>query len=119
MQSHVDYFCVESNGLIVALSSAEMDVKNRNVEMTDFTTDIEWRGRRLATHLLAHMEEEMLARSIVTAYTISRAASYPINVTFASMGYLFGGVLVNNTHIAGQIENMFVWHKRLGGGDFK
>jgi putative beta-lysine N-acetyltransferase len=113
MHSHVAYFCVERGGQIVALSSAEMDEKNGNVEMTDFATDISWRGRRLATLLLAHMEDAMLQKGLFTAYTISRAASYSINVTFSSMGYSFGGLLVNNTNIAGQIESMTVWYKSL------
>jgi putative beta-lysine N-acetyltransferase len=114
MQSHVAYFCAEHRGRIVALSSAEMDEKNGNVEMTDFATHPHWRGRRLATHLLRHMEKEMQRRDIFTAYTISRAASYAINVTFSTMGYTYGGLLINNTNIGGQIESMVVWHKRLG-----
>jgi putative beta-lysine N-acetyltransferase len=113
MRSHVTYFSAEHNGRIVALSSAEIDEKNGNVEMTDFATHPHWQGRRLATHLLLHMEKAMQRRDIFTAYTISRATSYAINITFSSMGYTYGGLLINNTNIGGQIESMVVWHKRL------
>ncbi len=114
MRSHVVYFCAEERGRIVALSSAEMDEGNLNVEMTDFATDVAWRGRRLASHLLFRMEAEIRRRGILTAYTISRAISHGINITFSSMGYAYGGLLINNTNISGQIESMTVWHKRLG-----
>jgi putative beta-lysine N-acetyltransferase len=113
MASHVAYFCIDHGGRIIALSSAEMDEVNGNVEMTDFATHADWRGRHLATLLLSRMEEAMRHKAMYTAYTISRASSYAINVTFASMGYTLGGVLVNNTHIAGQIESMTVWYKCL------
>ena len=113
MTSHVDYFLVEENKTVAALSSAEMDLDNRNVEMTDFATHEAYRGRRLAVHLLAHMEQAMKARGMACAYTIARAISYPMNLTFARLGYDHGGLLTNNTNISGQIETMAVWHKRL------
>jgi beta-lysine N6-acetyltransferase len=113
MRSHVVYFAVETGGEIVALSSSEMDEENRNVEMTDFATRPDQRGQKLATHLLNVMEEAMQKRSIACAYTIARAASFPINITFSSSGYAFGGRLINNTNISGQIESMTVWYKAL------
>jgi hypothetical protein len=44
-------------------------------------------------------------------YTIARAISVGMNITFARCGYDFGGTLVNNTQIAGRIESMNVWYK--------
>ena len=113
MASHVDYFLVEDRGVIAALSSAEMDIENRNVEMTDFATHPRYRGRRLAVHLLAHMETAMQRKGIISAYTIARAVSYPMNLTFARRGFVFGGLLINNTNISGGMESMTVWHKPL------
>jgi putative beta-lysine N-acetyltransferase len=113
MASHVVYFAVVARDEIVALSSSEMDTGNRNVEMTDFATRPDERGRGLASYLLEEMERAMIEKKIPCAYTISRAASYPINITFSSMGYTYGGRLVNNTNISGQIESMTVWYKRL------
>ncbi|MBW2569041.1 MAG: putative beta-lysine N-acetyltransferase [Deltaproteobacteria bacterium] len=113
MHTHVVYFGVEIEGKLVALSSAEMDESSQNVEMTDFATCSAWRGNGFAYHLLKCMEEEMKTRGIKTAYTIARAISYGMNITFAKMGYAFGGRLVNNTNISGQIESMNVWHKSL------
>ena len=113
MASHVVYFAMTANEALVALASSEMDEENRNVEMTDFATEPSERGRKLASHLLAAMEKAMAKRRISCAYTISRAASFPMNITFAGMGYAYGGRLINNTNISGQIESMTVWYKAL------
>lgn len=113
MREDVVYFGIESGGRLVALASAEMDLSQANAEMTDFATLPDYRGNGLAVRLLVHMEQDMCARGIVTAYTIARAISPGMNITFAKCGYYFGGRLKNNTNIAGSIESMNVWHKPL------
>jgi putative beta-lysine N-acetyltransferase len=113
MQSHIDYFGIETEGGLVAVSSAETDKEAANVEMTDFATLPEWRENNFGQHLLARMENEMKKKNIKTAYTIARAMSPGINVTFSKLGYQFGGRLKNNTNISGRIESMNVWFKSL------
>ena len=113
MKSHVEYFGVIHDGNLIALSSAEINWKRSNVEMTDFATLPQWRGNGLGYHLLREMEKEMRRRSLKTAYTIARARSVGMNVTFARCGYGFGGRLKNNTNISGNIESMNVWYKGL------
>ena len=111
MRSHVCYFVAEKDGNIVAASSGEMDPENRNAEMTDFATLPEHLGNGLAVHLLKFMEPEMKKRGIATFYTIARAISPGMNITFAKCGYIFGGTLINNTQISGSIESMNLWYK--------
>lgn len=111
MDEDVDYFGAFQNGELVAASSAEIEPENKNVEMTDFATLPEFRGNQLALYLLEIMENEMRKREIKTLYTIARAFSTGMNVTFAKKGYIFGGTLINNTDISGQIESMNVWFK--------
>jgi len=113
MASHIVYFGVWLAGELAALSSAEMDTAAGAVEMTDFATLPRYRGQSLATSLLSAMEVEMQRRGMATAYTIARAPSFGMNITFARMGYRFGGRLINNTNIGGQFEDMNVWHKSL------
>lgn len=113
METHVDYFGVEVDGQLIALSSAEMDSASANVEMTDFATLPDWRGYGIAVHLLLKMEEAMRQKQIQTAYTIARAWSPGMNITFARLGYCFGGRLKNNTNISGRIESMNVWYRAL------
>ncbi|MCD4652811.1 putative beta-lysine N-acetyltransferase [bacterium] len=113
MQSHIDYFGIETDGGLVAVSSAEVNKVAANVEMTDFATLPEWRGNKFSQHLLARMENEIKKKNIKTAYTIARAMSPGMNVTFSKAGYQFGGRLKNNTNISGRIESMNVWYKSL------
>ena len=113
MKSHVRYYCIEQGGTIVALSSAEIDAKSNTAEMTDFATSPDFRGRGAARLLLSTMEEEMRRTDTRCLYTISRGRSVPVNRLFGSAGYDFGGILINNTHIGGQLESMTVWHKRI------
>ncbi|MDY0227067.1 MAG: putative beta-lysine N-acetyltransferase [Desulfomicrobium apsheronum] len=118
MDSHVRYFGVrDTEGNLTALASAEMDCTSGNVEMTDFATLPENRGKGLACILLAHMEKEMARAGIDTAYTIARAHATGMNIVFARQGYSFAGTLPNNTQIKGDLESMNVWYKPLKARD--
>ena len=114
MDSHVRYFGIRDDaGRLTGLASAEMDCAAGNVEMTDFATLAECRGKGLASILLAHMEKEMAKAGIDTAYTIARAHATGMNIVFARQGYAFAGTLPNNTQIKGDLESMNVWYKHL------
>lgn len=113
MEENVAYYCVRHDDKIVALASAEMDGKARNVEMTDFATHPEATGNGYAIFLLDRMEHDMRQRGYLTSYTIARSESAGMNITFAKLGYTCAGTLVNNTNIGGQIESMNVWYKPL------
>jgi len=112
MITHVVYFGLWAGERLVALSSAETDRASASVEMTDFATREEFRGRGLASALLGRMDEAM-GGQMKTAYTIARAASFGMNITFARRGYAYGGRLIRNTQIAGRQEDMNIWHKPL------
>jgi lysine 2,3-aminomutase len=111
MDENVIYFGIWEKDRLVALSSAEMDQDEKNVEMTDFATLPEYRGNGFALFLLAKMEDKMKEMGIKTFYTIARAVSFGMNITFSKMGYQFTGTLKNNTNISGNIESMNVWYK--------
>ncbi len=108
---HIAYYGVWYEGQMVALSSAEIDFENANAEMTDFATLPEFEGKGFAGLLLARMEADMKDRQITSLYTIARAYSYGMNITFAKNGYLYSGTLTNNTQISGNLESMNVWYK--------
>ncbi len=114
MQSHVDYFGIWENDLLIAASSAEKDEKALNAEMTDFATLPDHRGKGCSAELLHHMEKHLQESQFQTAFTIARAHSPGMNITFAKLGYAYGGLLINNTQISGRIESMHVWYKNLG-----
>ncbi len=117
MQNDVLFFKLTKDGRIGALASSEMDLTVSAVEMTDFATLPEYRGRGAAQSLLWAMENAMRERGIRTAFTIARAYSTGMNVTFAKHGYVFGGTLTMNTNIGGKIESMNIWSKSLIGDD--
>ena len=111
IDENIVYFGAYKGNKLVAASSAEMYTGAENVEMTDFATLPDYRGNKLALALLDDMETEMENREMKTFYTIARAHSAGMNITFARKGYKFAGTLVNNTNIAGAIESMNVWYK--------
>lgn len=113
MNENMVYFGIREKERLVAVSSCEMDIRSKNVEMTDFATLPEYRSKGLALCLLMKMEEAMLKRGIITAYTIARAASYGMNIAFAKHRYAYAGTLINNTNIFSGIESMNVWYKPL------
>jgi len=113
MASHIDYYGIREEGRLIALASAEKDPEARAAELTDFATREEARGRSLAGLLLGRMEEDLRADGYLTGYTIARALSAGMNITFARAGYRFGGLLWNNTQICGRLEPMNVWYKSL------
>jgi len=113
MENNVVYFGIFKDDRLIAASSAEMDVKARNVEMTDFAILPAYQRKGLSFSLLKEMENEMKERNILTAYTIARALSYGMNITFSKMDYSFAGTLINNTYICSNIESMNVFYKKI------
>lgn len=113
MKENVIYFCVMHGDKIVSVASSEMDKEAENVEMTDFATLPDHLSHGFAVFLLKKMEEVMKMMGMKTAYTIARAASFGMNITFAKMGYEYVGTLTNNTDICGNLESMNIWFKPL------
>jgi putative beta-lysine N-acetyltransferase len=115
MNADVEYYGIFEDGKLIAASAAEMNKADGYVEMTDFATMPEKRGNNFALILLNHMQQKMRKKGIDTAFTIARATSFGMNITFAKAGYNFSGLLKNNTAIAGNLENMNVLHKKING----
>jgi len=113
MADNVIYAGIWQDDKLLALSSAEVDKKMSNAEMTDFATHPECRGRGLANFLLQKLEDLMAKAGIKTCYTIARATSFGMNITFAKNNYSFAGTLINNTQISGSLESMNIWHKQV------
>ncbi len=113
MNDNIDYYGIFDNNNLIATSSSEMDLRSSNTEMTDFAVMPSYRGKNLSYFLLKKMQKEAINKGIKTTYTIARAKNIGINKIFAKMSYKFGGTLVNNTNICGDIETMNVWYKNL------
>lgn len=109
MQNNVHYFGIKHGEHLAALASAATDMKSLTAEMTDFATLPQYCKMGMAGTLLDRMAREAQKMGILTMYSIARATSFGINITFARAGWDFAGMLINNTHIAGKIESMNVW----------
>ncbi|MFA6808486.1 MAG: putative beta-lysine N-acetyltransferase [Eubacteriales bacterium] len=113
MNENFIYFSIKHKEKIVSLASTEMDYTSKSVEMTDFATLHKYRGKGFSIQLLGKMEEEMRLKNFYMAFTIARSISYGINITFSKLNYKYGGTLINNTNISGDLESMNVWYKIL------
>jgi putative beta-lysine N-acetyltransferase len=113
MKDHVQYYGAERKGKLIALSSAEVDTRGKNAEMTDFATLPDYQGNNLATKLLVEMEKGVKKQDVGTLYTIARLNSPAMNKTFLKQGYTYAGTLINNTNIAGAIESMNILYKHV------
>lgn len=116
MRENVIYAGIWQNKQLLALCSAELDRKMANAEMTDFATHPNFRNRGFANVLLQMLENLVATSGIKTCYTIARATSFGMNITFARNNYAFAGTLTNNTQIAGSLESMNIWHKQIDAG---
>lgn len=116
MASGTVFYGIREQGRLTAVASAEIDSTWKCAEMTDFATSPESRGNGAAGKILTCLEQDMLDRGIMTAYTIARAGSHGMNIVFSRAGYNFAGTLVNNTQIGGTLESMNVWYKPLNPG---
>lgn len=113
MLNNVIYFGVRREDELVGLASAEMDMQSLAAEMTDFATLPRYRGMGLAGILLDQMSKKTGEMGIITLFTIARAVSFGMNITFSRAGFKYAGTLINNTHIAGRMENMNLWYKHI------
>ena len=107
------YYGVWDGKKLIGVSTAEIDLNNKNAELTDFAVLPEYRGQNLAFRLLMNMEREMKFANIKTCYTIARLNEPGMNKTFLKSGYKYSGTLINNTNIAGNIESMNIFYKHL------
>lgn len=111
MLNNLVYLGIWHDEKLIALSAIEIDFKSANGEMTDFATLPDYRGKGLSNFLLYQAEQVVIEKNIRTAYTIARASSFGMNISFAKRGYTYTGRLVNNTNISGKLESMNVWYK--------
>ena len=59
------------------------------------------------------LEDELIARNITCAYSLSRALSIGMNAVFFQMGYRYYGRLTKNCDIYDKFEDMNLWAKML------
>lgn len=113
MHNNDEYFGIWQGEKLVATAEIEKDFEAQNAEVTAFATLPEFRGNNFSTYLINKLEKILQEQNFKTAYSISRATSYSMNIAFAKTKYNYAGTLINNTCISGSLEHMHVWYKKL------
>lgn len=113
MDGKILYKVAESEGKIIGMASADMDMDNRNAEMTDCATYPDHRGKGVLSNIIYELEEELKNRNFITLYSLSRAVNTGINMVLCKHQYKYRGRLINNCNICGAYEDMNIWIKRL------
>jgi putative beta-lysine N-acetyltransferase len=108
-QHHEFYGLFENENLLVS-AILKIYQKESSVEIVDFATHPNYRGQNLSYYLVQEIKSEMESRSFKTIYSLVRATSYGLNITFSKHGFTYGGTLLNNTVIQDNLESMNVWY---------
>jgi len=111
MNGKILYKVAESEGKIIGIASADMDMENRNAEMTDCATYPEYRGKGVLSNIIYELESELKNRDFITLYSLSRAVNTGINMVLCKHQYKYRGRLINNCNICGAFEDMNIWIK--------
>lgn len=90
---------------ILAVNSSES-----NMEIVDFITHPNYRGQNLSYFLVQEIKQQMDDLKCKTVYTMVRATSYGLNITFSKHGFLLAGTLTNNCKVLDTMESMNVWY---------
>ena len=88
----------------------KMHADESNVEIVDFATHPDIKGQNLSYYLVQEIKKELAQTGYKTIYSLVRATSYGLNITFSKHDFVFGGTLMNNTLIRDTIESMNVWY---------
>lgn len=113
MHTNSDYLGIYKDGKLIATAASEKDPTDGHAEISAVAVLDEYRGKNFSIFLINELEKILKQENYKISYSIARANSYGMNITFAKMGYIFAGTLVNNTHISGNLQHMNVWYKVL------
>ena len=113
MHDDVYFTVVEKDGEIVSASSADVLSKFNAAEMTDCATLEEHRGKRLLSHQFTYLENLMKQKGIQTLFCYARSVSVGMNLINIRHEFTYGGCMVQNSNISGNLESMNIWFKNF------
>ena len=108
-RNHRFYGLFQDDELLVS-AIIKIHEKESNVEIVDFVTHPDYNGQNLSYYLVQEIKEDIRNSEYKTIYSLVRATSYGLNITFSKHGFLLGGTLLNNTVIRDTMESMNVWY---------
>lgn len=108
-QNHEFYGLFNRKELLVS-AILKVHEEESNLEIVDFTTHPDYSGRNLSYYLVQEIRKNFDEMDCKTMYSLVRATSYGLNITFSKHDFVLGGTLLNNTLIRDTIESMNVWY---------
>jgi len=98
------------DGSIVACAAVELDLGNRNGEVTECATHEDYQGKGLMAYLIRELERDIKNRfGITDLYSTARAHEVGMNMVLAKLGYTYTGRQINNCRMPRGWESMNIW----------
>jgi putative beta-lysine N-acetyltransferase len=95
-QNHQFYGLFQQDELLVSVI-LKVHKKESNAEIVDFATHPDYKGQNLSYYLVQEIKKNVDRSEYKSIYSLVRATSYGLNITFSKHGFLLGGTLLNNT----------------------
>ena len=83
------------------------------IELTDCSTQPEYRGRGLMQALLTDLMDDLVQLGYPTAFTLARARIPGMNLAFQRLGFELQGTMAQSCRIGEGIEDINVWSRSL------
>ncbi|NNE77192.1 MAG: putative beta-lysine N-acetyltransferase [Pricia sp.] len=108
-KNHEFYGLFKYGELLVSTIVKILDTES-NLEIVDFATHPDCRGQNLSYYLVQQVKKNRVQMGCKAIYSLVRASSYGLNITFSKQGFTLGGTLYNDTMIRDNLESMNVWY---------
>ncbi|MFD2705018.1 putative beta-lysine N-acetyltransferase [Salibacterium lacus] len=113
MKEEVYFTIMEHEGNIVSACSADVLESFQSAEMSDCATHPEHRNQGLLSTQFSYLIQQMQRKGLWSLFSYSRSLSFGMNLVNVYHGFEYGGTMVRNSNIAGQLESMNIWYRQL------
>jgi putative beta-lysine N-acetyltransferase len=103
------FYGLYEGGVLLVYATIQFHPEEANLEIVDFTTHPDYRGQNLSYYLVQELKNKMDTLHCKTIYSLVRATSYGLNITYSKHGFKYAGTLTNNALVRESIESMNVW----------
>ena len=104
------FYGLFENGELLVSAILDIHENESNMEIVDFVTHPDYRGQNLSYFLVQDIIGQMKSSGCKTVYSMVRATSYGLNITYSKHGFILAGTLTNNCVVRDTMESMNVWY---------
>ncbi|MHA7055718.1 putative beta-lysine N-acetyltransferase [Aquimarina sp. M1] len=113
LQGNYEFYGLFEKGTLIVTANLKLNREEWYAEIVDFATHPSYRGQNLSYYLVQFIIQSLEQKSFRTLYSLVRATSYGLNITLCKHGFLYGGMLTNNSRVKEVLESMNVWYLSL------